>query len=199
MILASGARQLVVHEALESTLMSAVYDRWLTPITNMGASADGAEMMTFLAPPFRCADAFSITVKMPVDSQMMSAPSAPHGTSSGLRQAKNLIALPSTVRVELASSNDTSPLYRPWVESYLKRYAAYFTSQKGSLTALTLTSSPRSQAARHTRRPIRPKPLIPMLHTMLLSVSFLKKQRRVEGNRLDTSESGCVSKLSAKS
>merc|ERR1740136_72669 len=138
MILASGARQLVVHEALESTLMSAVYDRWLTPITNMGASADGAEMMTFLAPPFRCADAFSITVKIPVDSQMMSAPSAPHGTSSGLRHAKNLITLPSTVRVEAASP-------------------------KGSFTALMLTSSPRSHAARHTRRPMRPKPETPML------------------------------------
>merc|ERR1740130_2028559 len=156
MILASGARQLVVHEALESTLMSAVYDRWLTPLTNMGASADGSEMITFLAPPFRGADAFSITVKMPVDSQMMSAPSAPHGTSSGLRHAKNLIALPSTVRVDEASSKVTSPLYRPWV-------AAYLTSQKGSLTAFTLTSSPRSHAARHTRRPMRPKPEIPML------------------------------------
>jgi len=61
-------------------------------------------MMTFLAPPFRCALAFSITVKMPVDSQMMSAPCSPHGTSSGLRHALNLIALPSTVRVEEASS-----------------------------------------------------------------------------------------------
>merc|ERR1740117_2719335 len=173
MILASGARQLVVHEALESTLMSAVWDRWLTPITNMGASADGAEMMTFLAPPFRCADAFSITVKIPVDSQMMSAPSAPHGTSSGLRHAKNLITLPSTVRVEAASSKETSPLYRPWVESYLKRYAAYFTSQKGSFTALMLTSSPRSHAARHTRRPMRPKPETPMLVGIVETVLFV--------------------------
>merc|ERR1719313_3025251 len=35
-ILASGARQLVVHEALDSTLMSFVYDVWLTDMTNMG-------------------------------------------------------------------------------------------------------------------------------------------------------------------
>merc|ERR1719171_2476349 len=83
MILASGARQLVVHEALESTGMSGVYFSWLTPITNIGASAEGAEMITFLAPPSRCIFAFSITVKMPVDSQMISAPSAPHGTSFG--------------------------------------------------------------------------------------------------------------------
>merc|ERR1719472_285504 len=31
----SGPRQLVVHDALESTLTSAVYLVWLTPITNM--------------------------------------------------------------------------------------------------------------------------------------------------------------------
>merc|ERR1719379_2230040 len=43
MILARGPRQLVVHDALDSTLMSLVYDLWLTPITNIGASADGAE------------------------------------------------------------------------------------------------------------------------------------------------------------
>lgn len=29
------------------------YLSWLTPITNMGASAEGAEMITRLAPPFR--------------------------------------------------------------------------------------------------------------------------------------------------
>merc|ERR1719313_2859236 len=51
MILASGARQLVVHDALERTLMSLVYFVWLTPMTNIGASAEGAEMITFLAPP----------------------------------------------------------------------------------------------------------------------------------------------------
>merc|ERR1719163_523900 len=110
MILASGARQLVVQEALDRMLMSFVYDLWLTPMTNIGASADGAEMITFLAPPVRCADALSTTVKMPVDSQTMSAPASPHGTSSGLRTAKNLIGLPSTMRVAAASSQATVPL-----------------------------------------------------------------------------------------
>jgi hypothetical protein len=37
------------------------------PITNMGASAEGAEMMVLLAPPFKWALAFSMVVKMPVD------------------------------------------------------------------------------------------------------------------------------------
>merc|ERR1719201_3219498 len=52
MIFASGARQLVVHDALER-IFSLSYFMWLTDITNIGASAEGAEMMTFLAPPWR--------------------------------------------------------------------------------------------------------------------------------------------------
>mmetsp|Transcript_25527 Transcript_25527/g.41901 ORF Transcript_25527/g.41901 Transcript_25527/m.41901 type:complete len:220 (-) Transcript_25527:412-1071(-) len=48
--LAIGAKQLVVHEALEKTVAPA-YSVWLTPITYMGASAEGAEMTTFLHPP----------------------------------------------------------------------------------------------------------------------------------------------------
>merc|ERR1719313_2213064 len=87
MILARGARQLVVHEALERMLTSLVYLSWLTDMTNIGASADGAEMITFFAPPSMCILALSIVVKMPVDSHTMSAPDSPHGTSLGLRQA----------------------------------------------------------------------------------------------------------------
>ena len=64
--LANGAKQLVVQEAFETTegsyviiispgvnllFMSFLYCSWLTPITNMGASADGAEITTRLAPP----------------------------------------------------------------------------------------------------------------------------------------------------
>merc|ERR1712178_407471 len=51
--LARGARQLVVQEALLMMFMSGLYSSWLTPITNMGASALGAEMITFFAPPVR--------------------------------------------------------------------------------------------------------------------------------------------------
>merc|ERR1712086_744435 len=71
MTLASGPRQLVVHDALDRMLMSLVYWVWLTPMTNIGASAEGAEMMTFLAPPPGWAPALSIVVKMPVDSHPM--------------------------------------------------------------------------------------------------------------------------------
>lgn len=38
------------------------------PHTYMGASALGAEMMTFLAPPTKWSPAFSLVVKTPVDS-----------------------------------------------------------------------------------------------------------------------------------
>src|SRR5690554_752804 len=48
--LATGARQLVVHEALEM-IASPLYLSWLTPYTNIGvASLDGADMITFFAP-----------------------------------------------------------------------------------------------------------------------------------------------------
>lgn len=40
----------------------------LTPTTNMGASLEGAEMMTFLAPPLRWASALAFSVNTPVDS-----------------------------------------------------------------------------------------------------------------------------------
>merc|ERR1719262_1370036 len=66
---ASGARQLVVQEAFETTVRSLVYFSLFTPITNIGASADGAEITTFFAPPFKCNAAFSWPVKTPVDSQ----------------------------------------------------------------------------------------------------------------------------------
>merc|ERR1719407_426391 len=46
---ASGARQFVVQEAFETTVRSLVYLSLFTPITNIGASADGAEMITFFA------------------------------------------------------------------------------------------------------------------------------------------------------
>ena len=51
MTLAKGARQLVVQDALLIIFIDFSYFSSLTPITNIGASADGAEIMTFLAPP----------------------------------------------------------------------------------------------------------------------------------------------------
>ena len=42
---------------VRTTLTAGSYLSRLTPTTNMGASADGAEMMTFFAPPFKWAEA----------------------------------------------------------------------------------------------------------------------------------------------
>jgi hypothetical protein len=57
----------------------------------------GAEMMTFLAPPFRWAEAFSLVVKKPVHSSTTSTPSSPHGISAGLRCANTRILSPLTI------------------------------------------------------------------------------------------------------
>jgi hypothetical protein len=47
---------LVVQLALETTLsVLGSYFSSFTPITNMGASAEGAEIITFLAPALMCA------------------------------------------------------------------------------------------------------------------------------------------------
>lgn len=47
------AKQLVVQEALLTILRELFYFSWVIPITNMGASAKGTEMMAFLAPSFK--------------------------------------------------------------------------------------------------------------------------------------------------
>ena len=94
--MAIGAKQLVVHEALETIFWSAVASLWFTPITNIGASADGAEITTFLAPAVICVCAFSSVVKIPVHSATTSVPTASHAMSSGLRSAVIRTRCPST-------------------------------------------------------------------------------------------------------
>jgi hypothetical protein len=62
------------------------YSTVATTTDRRTASADGAEMMTRFAPPFKCAEAFSMVVKTPVDSQTVSAPACPQGMSVGSRR-----------------------------------------------------------------------------------------------------------------
>jgi hypothetical protein len=97
--LTSGARQLVVQEAFEITVSEAFSTSWLTPKTMVASTSlpPGAEMMTFLAPPFRWAEAFSLVVKKPVHSSTTSTPSSPHGISAGLRCANTRIWSPLTI------------------------------------------------------------------------------------------------------
>jgi hypothetical protein len=51
--LGQGAKQWVLQDALLTILSELSYFSWFTPITNMGASAEGEEMMTLLASPFK--------------------------------------------------------------------------------------------------------------------------------------------------
>lgn len=63
--------------------MSGVYVSLFTPITNIGASLDGADIITFFAPASKCAFAFSVVVNTPEHSNIYSAPTSPHGMFLG--------------------------------------------------------------------------------------------------------------------
>mmetsp|Transcript_3659 Transcript_3659/g.14729 ORF Transcript_3659/g.14729 Transcript_3659/m.14729 type:complete len:299 (-) Transcript_3659:1382-2278(-) len=128
MILARGARQLVVQLALDTMSRSSVYSSLLTPMTNIGASPEGAEMTTFLAPAVMCFCAPSSEVNTPVDSTTKSTSLSPHGMFTGSRSAKTAMGLPSTMKPighSSAESHSTwapylaSPANWPWTVSYL--------------------------------------------------------------------------------
>jgi len=114
---ASGARQLVVHDALEKTLMSLVRFLWLTPYTNIGVSSlDGALRITFLAPPSMWPIAVSFVRKTPVLSHTTSVARLPHLMDAGVFSLKTLTVWPFTV-IESFVKDTFSTL--PWTESYL--------------------------------------------------------------------------------
>merc|ERR1719408_930830 len=161
MVLTSGARPLVVHDAHDTTAMSVVYSSSLTPTTRVGVSASlaGAEMMTFLAPPSTCFMQPSVVVNAPVDSQTYSTPVLLHGISVGSRVAERVMSRPLTLRPP--SVNSTVPSKRPWTVSCSSKYFMY-SGDMGELMCLR-TKSSRSIAMRATWRPMRPKPLMPSL------------------------------------
>jgi hypothetical protein len=111
-----GAKQLVVQDAFLTILRELSYFSWFTPITNMGASAEGAEMMTLLAPPFKWAPAFSMVVKTPVDSTTYSAQASPHLTLAGSHSWKVVMGFPLMTSFLFLAL--TVLLNLPWVESY---------------------------------------------------------------------------------
>src|SRR3954464_607730 len=82
---ATGARQLVVHEAFEMILCAAgSKSSSLTPMQMVtSASFDGAEMITCSTDFFRCSDAFAREVKRPDDSTTISTPKSFQGISDG--------------------------------------------------------------------------------------------------------------------
>ena len=101
--------------------------------------------MTFLAPPSMWALAFEASVKKPVDSMTMSAPTPFQSRLAGSRSAKTLKDLPST-EIE-SSSKVTSPSRRPRTESYLSSVASVLLSVR-SFTATISMSAPEAIAAR---------------------------------------------------
>src|SRR3954466_1012123 len=120
--LATGARQLVVHDALDTTWwLSLSYWSKLTPRTTVTSGyVAGAEMMTFLAPASRCLAASARLVKKPVDSITTSTPRSPHGSAPGSRSLSTLTSLPLTISE--SPETDTSPGNGPKTESYLSRW-----------------------------------------------------------------------------
>merc|ERR1719231_1049750 len=161
-VLTIGARPLVVHEAHDTTaIVSGSYSSVLTPTTMVGVSASfaGAEMMTFLAPPSMCFMQSGVVVKAPVDSQTYSTPVVLHGISVGSRVAESETGRPLMMRPPSASSH--VPLKRPWTVSCSSRYFMY-SGDIGELMCLS-TNDSRSIAMRTTWRPMRPKPLTPIL------------------------------------
>src|SRR3954466_6053854 len=173
--LATGARQLVVHDALDTTWwLSLSYWSKLTPRTTVASgSVAGAEMMTFLAPPSMCLAASARLVKKPVDSITTSTFRSPHGRLAGSRSASTLTSLPLTISAP--SPTSTVPGNLPNTESYLSRWPSVPASVM-SLTATISTSAPCACAARKTLRPIRPKPLIPTRTAMVPTLSGFRER-----------------------
>ncbi len=90
--LTTGARQLVVQLALEMMLcLAASYLSSLTPRTTvMSSLVAGAEMMTFLTVEPRWALAFSASVKKPVDSTTICAPTEAQSSLAGIALGEDL-------------------------------------------------------------------------------------------------------------
>src|SRR5205809_7861929 len=96
--LATGARQFVVHEALETTLcFEGSYVLSFTPRTKVasGPSA-GAEMITFFTGGRRCFLGSIPLVQRPVDSTTISAPTETQSIAAGSLVLKTLKFFPCT-------------------------------------------------------------------------------------------------------
>ena len=112
-----GTKQLVVHDALETTKsLSGSKSASFTPMTNVAsASPEGAEMMTRLTVPPRWPAASARLVKRPVDSITTPAPNLAQGSCSGSRSAMTRMRCSPTSRSFPSTWTGTGS--RPWVES----------------------------------------------------------------------------------
>ena len=142
-----GTKQLVVHDALDTTVWAFASNvSSLTPTTNVASTPlAGAEMMTRGAPASTWAAALSRSVKMPVDSITTSTPRSPHGRALGSRSDRTLnesapTEMPSPVTL-------TSSCSTPWVLSYFRRWAL-ISGDVRSFTATRSMPAPDRFAAR---------------------------------------------------
>ena len=125
----SGARQLVVHDALLMMwcLLRSILSSLTPSTTVMSSPLAGAVISTFLAPAVRWPLAFSASVNRPVDSMTTCTPSFAHGSSAGVLALTTRISLPFTTSTSSSALSgelffdDTSPWKRPWIESNLSR------------------------------------------------------------------------------
>lgn len=89
------------------------YPKVLTLYTKVGASLDGAEIKTFLAPPLTmCAEAVVVDLNLPVHSATYSAPSDRQSIFSMLRSEIKAISCPLIDRLPLAKPCMSSG---PWM------------------------------------------------------------------------------------
>src|SRR6266849_7262306 len=134
--LATGAKQFVVQEALETTLCFAgSYVLSFTPRTKVasGPSA-GAEMITFFTGPRRCFLASAPVVKSPVDSTTIFAPTEAQSIWPGSLVLNTLKLLPSTAMESSVCDTLCGKLHG--IESYFIKCASFF----ASVTSLTATN-----------------------------------------------------------
>ena len=107
--LATGAKQLVVHDALD--IISSVFGSYslsFTPTTIILTSAlPGAVNNTFFAPALRCFDKPSLSLKAPVESITRSTPNSFHGNSSGFLLFTTVISL-SPILILSSANTSTS-------------------------------------------------------------------------------------------
>src|SRR5438034_541844 len=177
---ASGARQLVVHDALEMIwCFDGSYFSSLTPSTIvMSGPLAGAVITTFFAPAATCFAAASRFVKSPVDSKTTSTPRSFHGSCAGSFTDSTVNSSPST---EMLSALASTFAFRfPSTESYFKRCASVWALVRSLTATQSMFLSP--SAARMMLRPMRPNPLIPTLTAIDVSsfatnVSFYNSRR----------------------
>src|ERR1700677_1821569 len=162
---AIGARQFVVHEALETIVcFSWSYRLSLTPMTRVrSAFFAAAETSTFEAPASMCARALAASLNTPVDSMTTSTPRRRQGNCAGSRSLRTSTTLSPTLIDEPSATTDCGS--GPYTLSYLSRFARACALVR-SLTAATRMSAPEASGAGKQLRPMRPTPLIPTVIVM---------------------------------